>query len=347
MPSNYETHKDDILKSILSKSLSSKNPSKETIAKAHLNSNNSYTELKEKLLTEYQNQKIDDIEGSEIFETKSGETLKIVRKQKIDFSLKENDFKKHLFSDLTLVPKIGQVTEQKLLKEGYTDIPSLLEHEKFSQLAQIAIDKIESSSFVETFHLVRKNSYSPNNVLKCAGSVEEENFKFMDIETLGLSNVPIILMGLAEIKGKYIESTQYLLRDKIEEPALLEGFNSHLDEDSVFVTYNGASFDIPFIKNRFNYYRMDYSHNLINYDLLYFARRLWKNQVPDCKLTTIESHLFDINRVDDVPGSQIPKYYETYLKKNNIGPLVPIIEHNRMDIVSLASFLMRMCDEIN
>jgi len=236
-----------------------------------------------------------------------------------------------------------------LKEEGYKDIVSLLNHDKYCKYAEEIVEKLDSDSFKDIFDIVRKHSYSKNNVLRCVTGISNENFKFIDIETLGLSNVPIILIGIAELSknGKTVESTQYLLRDKSEEAAILEAFNSHLNEDSVYVTYNGVNFDIPFIKNRFDYYRMNFDYdNLIHFDLMYYARRLWKSRLPNCKLTTIERHLFDIKRVDDVPGVHIPNFYETYLKKNNIGPLVPIVEHNRMDIVSLAKFLIKMYKEV-
>ena len=51
--------------------------------------------------------------------------------------------------------------------------------------------------------------------------------------------------------------------------------------------------------------------------------------------------------MDDVPGQYIPDYYDTYLSQNNIGPVVPIIEHNCQDIISLASFLEKMYEDVN
>ncbi len=347
----YENHEKDMLKSILSRSLTSSATSDETMNKAHAfsgtNSEDPLIKLKYTLMEKYENEKLEDIDGSEVIENSSGETLKIVQKEKIDFSIGNENFKEELLCDLKLLPKIGPATEKKLKEEGFKDIPSLLEHDKFCDFAEIAIDKIESDSHYDRFDLIRKNSYNKGNLLKCAGELEFDSFKFMDIETLGLSNVPIILIGIAEMdkKGKSIESTQYLLRDKSEESAVIEGYLSHIDDDSVLYTYNGASFDVPFIKNRCNYYQMDYNAQPFHYDLIYYARTLWKDKLPNCKLTTIEKNLFDINRIDDVPGSHIPGYYETYLKENNIGPLIPIIEHNRLDIVSLAQFLMRMYKE--
>ena len=60
-----------------------------------------------------------------------------------------------------------------------------------------------------------------------------------------------ILNGIhvAEIKGNHIICSQYFLRDYPEEEAVLAAYLSHLDEDSVHVTFNGKTFDVPFIKN--------------------------------------------------------------------------------------------------
>ena len=344
----FEEHEKDMLKSILSRSLTSAAPSKETMAKAHensgSNSENPIIKLKYTLLEKYKDQKLEDIEGSEVIENSSGEALKISTTEKIDFTLDNKYFKDELFTDLKLIPKIGPATERALKKEGYEDIPSLLEHEKYSEFAKIAIEKLESDSHQEKFNLIRKNCKNMRKMIKCAGDLDYDKFRFMDIETLGLSNVPLILIGIAEMdkKGKNITSTQYLVREKVEEAAVLEGYLSHIQEDSTLVSFNGASFDIPFIKNRCNYYQMNHDVQPFHYDLLYYARNFWKDRLPNCKLTTIEKYIFNINRVDDVPGAHIPNFYDTYLKENNIGPLIPIIEHNRLDIVSLAKFLMKM-----
>ncbi|MGL6299074.1 MAG: ribonuclease H-like domain-containing protein, partial [Methanobacteriaceae archaeon] len=322
-----------------------------------------YDNLKADLLEKYQDMKLEEINGSEIVETKYGETLKIVEKEKLDFSLKLDA--DGIKNDLTVIPNIGKSKEAKLKEEGFEDIYSLIEHERYCEDAKCIAELIEftdssksengnddgnsddngtsnnSSSFKDLFTYLKKSKsqVAKDNILKSAALNDSESFKFMDIETLGLSNVPIILIGVAEVKGKNIESTQYLLRQKSEEPAVLDSFISHLDDDSVFVTYNGASFDVPFIRNRASYYKMNDKVDKLNiphFDLLYDTRRLWRDKLPNCKLTTIEQYVFDIHRVDDVPGSKIPGFYETYLKEDNIGPLIPIIEHNRLDIVNLA-----------
>lgn len=345
-----EEHERYLLEAILSNSISSDNPSKEAKEKARKKSPSYFKALMENLLVKYENKKLLDIKGSKIIDTDAGETLSVVKSEKINFNLTENNFKNQMNYNLKLIPKIGIKTEQNLKNAGYTTIESLKNHEKYGNYATNFISTIDELSFKEVVDLLNKNKYGKkcrDNLIKCASIPDVENFKFMDIETLGLSNVPIILIGVAEIKNNKIISSQYFLRDIYEEPAVLEAYLSHLDENSVHVTFNGAMFDVPFIKNRCKYYRMDYNLDLPHLDLLYFARNLWKNSLPNFQLQTIEKHIFGVERSGDVPGQYIPGYYKTYLTEKNIGPIVPIIDHNRQDIISLASFLMKMYDLVN
>ena len=340
-------HENYILNSILKSSPSSENFSFEEYRKT---SSAYYNDLKEQLLDKYQGKKLTDIKGSKVIDTPYGDTLQIVDRQKIDFSLAENNFKNQMNHNLKLLPKIGIKTEENLKKQGFTTIESLLNHDSHKDNARDFLESVDDMSFGEIVDLLNRNKYGKackDNLIKCISIPDAENFKFMDIETLGLSNVPIILIGVAEIKGNKIISSQYFLRDIDEEPAVLKGYFSHLDEDSVHVTFNGKTFDVPFIRNRLNYHRVNVDFNLAHLDLMYFAKYLWRDDLPNCQLQTIEKYKFGLERVDDVPGQYIPGYYNAYLSQNNIGPMIPIIEHNRQDIVSLADFLMKMYDEVN
>lgn len=306
---------------------------------------------KKTLLKKYENQSSDYFKGSRVISNDYGKVLKITTEEPIDFDLKENNYRNGLKNNLKLVPGIGIKKESKLKEKGYKSLEDLVEHNTYCDRASETIESIENLNCSDLIEMVKKNMYSDeckSNLLKCASLFDLGDFKFMDIETMGLSNVPIILIGVAEIKGKNIRSTQYLVRDFEEEPAALEAFKSHLDENSAYVTFNGKYFDVPFIKNRLNYHRMsDEDLDLPHFDLLYYARKLWEDKLPNCQLQTIEREMFGIEREGDVPGQYIPSYYNTYLEDGNVGPLVPIVSHNRQDIVSLASFLMKMYGEVN
>jgi hypothetical protein len=341
---------EDYLRKALSNSISSSNPSDEAKDKARKLSSSYYADLKEKLLMEYEDKSLKDVMNCKDCSTSFGDALKITKKERINFSINDNDFKNQINNNLKLLPKIGLKTEQNLKEKGYTTIESLTRHDKYCDMASKFLARIDDLTYCEIIDLLDSNKYTKkcrNNILKSISMTEPENFKFMDIETKGLSNVPIILIGVAEIKGNNIVSSQYFLRDYSEEASIIDAYLSHLDEDSVHVTFNGKTFDVPFIKNRCRYNRIEANLDLAHLDLMYFAKNLWGEELPNCQLQTIEKELFGIERVGDVPGQYIPGYWDTYLQKDNIGPVVPIIEHNAQDVISLASFLDKMYRDVN
>ena len=341
---------EEYLRKALSNSISSSNPSDEAKNNARRLSPSYYDYLKEKLLIDYEDKSLKDVMDCKDCSTSFGDVLKITKKERIDFSIRDNDFKNQINNNLKLLPKIGLKTEQNLKSKGYDTIESLTHHDKYCDAASEFMDKIDDLTYCEILDLLDDNRYTKkcrNNILKSISLTGPENFKFMDIETKGLSNVPIILIGVAEIKGKNIIASQYFLRDYSEEASIIDAYLSHLDEDSVHVTFNGKTFDVPFIKNRCRYNRIEADLDLAHIDLMYFAKNLWGEKLPNCQLQTIEKELFGIERVGDVPGQYIPGYWDTYFQKDNIGPVVPIIEHNAQDIISLASFLDKMYKDVN
>jgi hypothetical protein len=83
-----------------------------------------------------------------------------------------------------------------------------------------------------------------------------------------------------------------------------------------------------------------------HFDMLHPARRLWKTRASTaregfddsgCRLSTLERTLFDVNRVGDVPGFEIPERFFRFLRSGDPRPLEPVLEHNRIDLVSLAA----------
>lgn len=348
MTRDYEF--EDYLRNALSSSITSSNPSEEAKEKARKLSPSYYEDFKAKLLYRYEGKSLNDVMDCEECSTSFGDVLRVTKKEKINFRLDDNNFKSQINGNLKLLPKIGVKTERNLKNKGYATIESLMDHDKYSGVASKFLDELDDMSFQEIMDVLDNNRYSRecrNNLIKCISMTDVENFKFMDIETKGLSNVPLILIGIAEIEGNEIIVSQYFLRDYAEEPNVIEAYLSHLDEDSVHVTFNGKSFDVPFIKNRCRYFGIDQNLDLPHLDLMYFAKNLWRDSLPNCQLQTIEEEIFGIKREGDVPGQYIPGYYDAYKSENNIGPIVPIIEHNCQDVISLASFLKKMYEDVN
>jgi uncharacterized protein YprB with RNaseH-like and TPR domain len=347
---NQDNNFEDYLQRVLSNSISSQNPSKKAKDRARKLSSGYYEDLKEKLLINYENKSLKDVFDCKVCSGSFGDVLRITKKEKIDFSIENNDFKHQMNCNLKLLPKIGIKTEENLKNRGYSTIESLKSHDKYGDVATRFLDRLDGMSYLEVVELLDDNRYSRkcrDNVIKSISMTDVENFKFMDIETMGLSNVPIILIGVAEIKEHDIVCSQYFLRNYTEESSIIEAYLTHLDEDSVHVTFNGKTFDVPFIKNRCIYNRIDANLDLAHLDLMYFAKNLWSDDLPNCKLQTIEREMFGLEREGDVPGQYIPGYYKSYLENDNIGPVVPIIEHNAQDVISLANFLDKMYRDVN
>ncbi len=170
-----------------------------------------------------------------------------------------------------------------------------------------------------------------------------EGALFLDTETTGLSGgagtVPF-LIGAAGFDGDRFFVRQLFMRDFDEEAAVLLHLSEFLEHRTGVVSYNGKSFDLPLLAGRFVFNRLrPLGLGLPHLDLLHAARRLWKHRLPEMSLARVERDLLGVRRVDDVPGALIPPLYVEYLTRNRIDLIEPILEHNRMDLLSLCSIL--------
>ena len=254
-----------------------------------------------------------------------------------------------IMRDLTLVRGIGRATEKRLMARGYRTLYDLAGHPKYRSHVQPVIDCMCREDSYDIIDLVgRRHAKSHPLVLGAAGLHEPEDYVFLDIETMGLFSRPIILFGIGVMKNGVLNVHQYLLRDIDEEQAALYETISHLSgERKALVTFNGKAFDLHYINDRLGYYGMSTpaSTRIPHFDVLHFSRRRWRDQFPSLRLTALERVILHIYREDDIPGQMVPEFYETYLRTGNCGPLVPIVEHNRQDIISLALLFFHMMGE--
>jgi uncharacterized protein YprB with RNaseH-like and TPR domain len=170
-----------------------------------------------------------------------------------------------------------------------------------------------------------------------------EDLLFVDIETTGLSSAaPLFLVGALSME-RDARLDLFLARDYPEESALLAAFH-RLAAGKTLVTFNGKSFDWPYIEGRSRAHRLSFSAPRAHFDLLHHARRVWKHSLPNCKLQTLELYLCGRTRVDDVPGSQIPRAYHEFVAthaKTGAGAhlMAPILHHNALDFLTTAELL--------
>ena len=303
--------------------------------------------LMEDLLKKYNGQDLDEVFSGEYLKTQYGYCYKIEETLKLKMkTINKNKALLQILMDKKLIPGIGSVKEELLTIKGYYTVNDLTKHPSFSEKALELLDIIQESPDSLTNYIIKRYSKSHPHILLSSCLKENINYLFFDIETLGLKNLPITLMGVGKIKNNNITVKQYLLTDLEDEKALLTSFLSDIDDDTTLVSFNGRSFDLPFIRGRLNHYNVKANLNNCHLDLLHFSRRIWGGVLPNCRLQTLEKHLFHMNRLNDVPSSLVPEFYKTYLETGNIGPLIPIVEHNQQDIITLAWILSQLYEEI-
>ncbi|MFS8640598.1 MAG: ribonuclease H-like domain-containing protein [Symbiobacteriaceae bacterium] len=164
---------------------------------------------------------------------------------------------------------------------------------------------------------------------------------FVDTETTGLAGgtgTYAFLVGLGFFQGDAFVVRQYFLRDYPEEEAMLAAIAADLAPCTCLVSFNGKSFDWPLLETRFRLARRPPPlSGAPHLDLLHPARRLWGSRLSGCTLQDLERAILGVVRTDDVSGSRIPALYFDYLRSGDASPLVPVVEHNRLDILSLAA----------
>lgn len=166
-----------------------------------------------------------------------------------------------------------------------------------------------------------------------------EKLLFVDLETCGLFNVPVFLIGTMQLVGLDFEIRQYFARDYSEERNMLHHTRQVLQNFAGVVTFNGKTFDMPFLRDRMTFHRVELVETLVHLDLLVSARRKWKGHLPNCRLQTLEEHICGRRRHGDVPGARIPALYHAYVRNGNLEPLVPVFKHNVMDLMTMAELL--------
>jgi len=170
---------------------------------------------------------------------------------------------------------------------------------------------------------------------------------FLDIETCGLLSQPVFLIGLCMIGDRNLVLRQLFARDYAEERAILCEIERLLGEHDFLVTYNGKSFDMPFLRHRAVHHRIRFETRIPHVDLLWMVRRRWKELLPDCRLKTLEWRVLRRMRAGDIDGSEIPGAYHEYVKHGQPHRLIPVFHHNMLDVVAMAELLPRLFDPLS
>lgn len=212
----------------------------------------------------------------------------------------------------------------------------------------------ESSSTVDRFQFlfdrggVRSHESWSKPLLSMARS-DPRHLLFMDIESCGFAGRAIFLIGTMRFTGDDFQYELILARDYQQEAGMLRRYAQLIDSETILVTFNGRTFDVPALQERAAVHRTALPQPMTHCDLLIESRSRWKKELPNCKLQTLEVMLCRRRRSGDVSGSIIPQVYHQFVRTGRAGVLAQVLHHNRLDLWTLAdlgAILLSGCDPL-
>ncbi|TFG28356.1 MAG: hypothetical protein EU532_05440 [Promethearchaeota archaeon] len=307
-----------------------------------------------RLVEQYKGKKIEDLfPNNKLIKNNLGEFIDIIwNEEEISYNLDLSITKEKLMCNLKTVYYIGEYIEQQLIRRGIKTLKDLLTNIRYRHSAREILGLIKTKDYKRLCY----NRYVYDvDVLFC---FDINDLLFLDIETLGLYDSPMIVVGLGFFTDNKFEIHQLFARDLEEEIAICEHLrNAVFPYFKAFVTYNGKSFDIPYIANRFLYYfdenpmisdkDIPYENSNTKFhhiDLYWNCRRKYKGEFASFTLTNMEEQLLNWKRENELPSNLVGVCYNKYQKdpKRYVGLIKEVIEHNYYDLYSMPLILQKL-----
>ncbi|KXG74226.1 ribonuclease H-like domain-containing protein [Thermotalea metallivorans] len=195
------------------------------------------------------------------------------------------------------------------------------------------------------YHLDEK-LHLPKNYLSV---FQDLSFAMFDIETTGLNPEysQVILIGILYVQEERIAIRQLFCTHRNEEKILLETFQNEIKNFDMLLSYNGDTFDIPFLNKRFQYHHIPCKiESYKNFDLLRFVRKQKEIlNLQDCKLKSVEKSL-GIHRKDILSGKESVELYNLFENNRNSHLKKLILLHNYDDLYYFSKCL-EILDKVN
>ncbi|HTE84454.1 MAG TPA: ribonuclease H-like domain-containing protein [Dehalococcoidia bacterium] len=171
--------------------------------------------------------------------------------------------------------------------------------------------------------------------------IDHRQIVYLDTETTGLAGgtgTLAFLVGIGHFLDGHFRLRQYFLDSLEGEEALLRALSDYLERFSAVASFNGKVFDVPLLETRFILSRLRKDvRALPHLDLLFAARRMYRDRFESCRLGEIERRVLGLTRPDDVPSFEVPSLYFRYVRYRRFRALLPVFHHNALDILSLVT----------
>jgi uncharacterized protein YprB with RNaseH-like and TPR domain len=165
---------------------------------------------------------------------------------------------------------------------------------------------------------------------------------FFDLETTGLSRkfCHIYMIGTGYIEGNYLNTVLYFAEDISEERAIINEFIQDSRPFERLITYNGNSFDIPFLRERLDNLSINFDlDSFESLDIYVHAKKLKHLLLlPGLKQKNIENFL-GINREDKYDGQKLIEVYKHHQIRPTDESEFLLMIHNKEDVIGMTKLL--------
>jgi uncharacterized protein YprB with RNaseH-like and TPR domain len=226
------------------------------------------------------------------------------------------------------IPGIGIKTEKRIWNLGIYDWDDAddLNPEKISHIKGVNVGRYLEESLV---HLQKEDpgyfsKRLPSNLHWRFFPEFRRHAAYLDIETTGLSNWENEITTISLYDGKDVF---YYINDEN-----LSSFPEDIEKYKLLVTYNGKSFDLPFIERYFNI-RLNCAH----IDLRFILHSLGlKGGLKGCE----RQMGIDRGILNGVDGFFAVLLWDDYLRTRNRRALETLLAYNIYDVLSLEELMV-------
>lgn len=175
-----------------------------------------------------------------------------------------------------------------------------------------------------------------------AFSFQKEKLLFFDIETTGFSarTSSLYLIGAVCFLDRHWTFLQWFAENPEEECAILEAFFAFCPSFSTLIHFNGDGFDIPYLMQKAEKYKLPEPLSAMESIDLYRHIRPCKKRLKLTHLNqkSMESFL-GITREDRFHGGELIKVYQTFCSSKEADALSLLLLHNLDDLKGMTRLL--------
>jgi hypothetical protein len=227
------------------------------------------------------------------------------------------------------IPGIGAKTERQWWEAGIPDWAGFSKAENPANLSPGRLETIKAHIAASHHHLGCNNpkfflDLLPPDLHWRIFPEFRSSLAYLDIETTGLDHWGFDITTIALYDGTVIK---YYIQGKN-----LEDFIRDIQKYKVIVTYNGKTFDVPFIEG---YFKIKLNHGHI--DLRYVLKSLgYGGGLKSCE----KALGLDRGDLDGVDGYFAVLLWQDYQRHRNVKALETLLAYNIEDVVNLETLMV-------